>query len=183
MTASDLRQRTLSVARQWAAAGLRASTGDAGPEVDKIEGFWGLEGLAWCMMFVLFCAMKALAYLQGKADDDATLRAMKAELSERYIEPSPACHEVVDDAKRRGSWKDGTSDLMAGDWVFYCWDGSGKAQHVGIVAGAITDPDRIVSIEGNTTAPDAGGDQAHGHGAYVRIRPLTCVIGRARVGG
>ena len=177
----QLRQKALQVAKQFAVAGLKATSQDAGPEIDKIERFWGLSGQPWCMMFVLFCLMKALAFLLGKGTDDATLAAMKCRLADEFLLPSSSCGAVMEDAKARGIWKSGYTDLQPGDLVLYCWDGSGRPEHVGI-CGQVRPGGTIVSVEGNTEA-GAGGDQSEGHGAFIRVREFRFIVGRVRIGG
>jgi hypothetical protein len=184
MTGSELRMKTLCIAMAYSGAGLVSDRDDRGAEVDKIERLFDIRGDAWCAVFVLWCAIKAIAYaeIEGKGipNDDAwkTSRNVLAQ----DILPSPSCKAIVADAKKRGVWTAGAHDLNPGDWVFYCWDGSGEAQHVGIVT-MFTATGLVQAVEGNTANPHGGQNPEDGRGVYLKTRPRNLIIGRARVGG
>ena len=49
----------------------------------------------------------------------------------------------------RGQWANrGYSDIAPGDAIFFDWDNSGNADHVGIVIG--TDGKNVYTVEGNS---------------------------------
>ena len=49
----------------------------------------------------------------------------------------------------RGQWANrGYSDIAPGDAIFFDWDNSGNADHVGIVIG--TDGTNVYTVEGNS---------------------------------
>lgn len=51
--------------------------------------------------------------------------------------------------KNNGRWANGGyTDLVAGDVIFFDWNGDGKAQHTGIVIG--TDGTKVYTVEGNS---------------------------------
>lgn len=52
-----------------------------------------------------------------------------------------------------GQWMDGSYTPNPGDLIFFDWDGSGDADHVGIVEKA--ENGRVYTIEGNSGVPDA----------------------------
>ena len=48
-----------------------------------------------------------------------------------------------------GRWASGGyTDLVAGDVIFFDWNGDGKAQHTGLVIG--TDGEYVYTVEGNS---------------------------------
>lgn len=78
-------------------------------------------------------------------------------------------------ASRRWVTRDAIPPFMS--LVFFDWGGSqspAAADHVGFFLRK--DGDRIVTIEGNTSAGQAG-SQSNGDGCYQRTRPLNVVIG------
>lgn len=62
---------------------------------------------------------------------------------------------------------------VAGDVVFYDWDGHGVIDHVGIVTGRVAGG-LLPTIEGNTSASSAGPQKAGGTVA-TKHRPSSCV--------
>lgn len=83
------------------------------------------------------------------------------------------CPDAVGWARSHGQWV--TGRLQPGDVVFYCWDGSGVAEHTGIVVA--DDGVTLTTVEGNTT-PDGAGPV----GVWQRHRPHTDVLGAWRTG-
>jgi hypothetical protein len=63
-----------------------------------------------------------------------------------------------------------------GSLAFFDWptDEVKRIQHVGLVE--VIRPDEIVTIEGNTTPPRGGGNQANGGGVWRRRRPRDASI-------
>lgn len=64
-----------------------------------------------------------------------------------------------------------TSNLQAGDLIFFDWNQNGTPDHVGIVAGF--DGDYILTYEGNTGTSE---------GVALLKRSKSCVVGGARLG-
>jgi hypothetical protein len=66
----------------------------------------------------------------------------------------------------------------SGDIVFYSWDGSGIAEHVGLVDTVLPNGN-IIAIEGNT-APTGTGSQSNGDGVYRKTREKRFIVGFGR---
>ncbi len=77
------------------------------------------------------------------------------------------CPDAVTYARHAGLW-DTSGRYAPGDTVFFCWNGSGTAEHVGVV---ISDDGQTLRTFECNTMPSAGGDQANGGGAYYKTRP------------
>lgn len=108
-------------------------------QVGNIGGqpYWSWYGfdsrVEWCACFVSWCLNQA-----------------------GYSEPKFAgCQsQGVPWFKQQGQWANGNyKDLAPGDVIFFDWDNSGNADHVGIVIG--TDGKRVYTVEGNS------GDACH----------------------
>jgi hypothetical protein len=83
------------------------------------------------------------------------------------------CPDAVRWAKDHGLW-DADGHYEPGDTSFFCWDGSGVAEHPGTVvkdegSGGLHD------FECNTSA-DASGDQSNGDGCYFKVRPHGAML-------
>lgn len=109
---------------------------------------------AWCCAFIwwLFykCSMSDLFYGGEKTAYCPTLKS--------YYEGK----------------KQNVTVAQAGDIAFFNWDGGTTAQHVGIVVDA-SDPDNVITIEGNT-----GADNSNGGQVMQRTRSSKYIIGYAR---
>lgn len=82
------------------------------------------------------------------------------------------CADAVNFAKAHGLFN-ASGHYSAGDIIFYCWDGSGVAEHTGIVVS--DDGVNVHTIEGNTSPTDAG-SQTNGGGVYAKVRPHGSTI-------
>ncbi len=128
------------------------------PEVGQPIG--STSGWAWCAAFVTWVLLQVGVDLRKPV-------------------PWPyQCQRIMLWARATGRWK--TSDPTPGDLVLYCWDGSGRAAHIGI-------HERIVdglyqAIEGNTS-PTNVGSQSNGGGVYRRIRSRTVILGWVDMSG
>ncbi len=128
------------------------------PEVGQPIG--STSGWAWCAAFVTWVLLQVGVDLRKPV-------------------PWPyQCQRIMLWARATGRWK--TSDPTPGDLVLYCWDGSGRAAHIGI-------HERIVdglyqAIEGNTS-PTNVGSQSNGGGVYRRIRSRTVILGWVDMAG
>ncbi len=90
----------------------------------------GFINAAWCAMFVSWCSNQA--------------GTISATGSFAY------CPYWVTYFKNNSKWKSRTSGYIPakGDIIFFCWDGSGEAHHVGIVYDA--NETTVYTIEGNS---------------------------------
>ncbi len=77
------------------------------------------------------------------------------------------CPDAVRYAQAHGLWSS-SGRYAPGDIVLFCFDGSGNAEHTGIVVS--DDGATLHTIEGNTE-PTNSGDQANGGGVYRKNRP------------
>lgn len=123
------RERLVSIAASQ--IGAAAPTGD-----DKfIKWFnekagtrFDLDTTPWCSIFVCWCLTMAEA-------SDWPLTA--------------SCTAAMNWYKQRGQWRERWEHIpRPGDIIYFDWDGSGDADHVGIVA--YCDGERVETIEGNT---------------------------------
>lgn len=163
-----VRQKAVDIAAAW--AGLRSTDGtdaDRGGEIDKIEALWGLHGDPWCAMFACYCTAKALMFTENLTTLEDGMQLLASSLCE-----SASCEDLMQQAKQRGAFH-AIEDAEEGDMVLYCWNGSGRAEHVGLFLRHI-DAATIEDIEGNTTRDGSPSDS---HGVYVRTRGTECVLG------
>jgi hypothetical protein len=110
-----------------------------------------LVGDEWCAAFVSWCFVTA----------GEPLPAIEA-----GVVGFTYCPDAERWAKTHGAW---TSSGAPGDIVLYCWDGSGTAQHTGIVESLSATG--IVAIEGNTGSPV---------GVWRANRPNSVILGYFR---
>jgi peptidoglycan hydrolase-like protein with peptidoglycan-binding domain len=129
-------------------------TGGANNNSGNITKYWaelypGGQGQPWCAAFQRWVDIHA------KAPD--------LPVSNPYY-----CPSLVTYAKQHGLW-DESGHYKPGDMVFFDWNGSGVAEHIGRV---VTDDGSIVlTIEGNTSAEGVAGSQSDGGGVHERHRP------------
>lgn len=117
----------------------------------KYGEYYGLNGYAWCVMFVYWCFKQAGFNLKKTA----------------------SCTELTNAYKKAGQWV--TSDFKPGDIVMYDFSGKKKiTEHCGIIIEV--GKDYIVSIEGNTSVSD----NANGGSVMERKRSLKLVTGACR---
>lgn len=117
----------------------------------KYGEFYGLNGCAWCVMFVYWCFKQAGFNLKKTA----------------------SCTQLTNAYKAAGQWV--TKDFKPGDIVMYDFSGKKKiTEHCGIVTEV--GKDYIVAVEGNTSASD----NANGGSVMERKRSLKLVTGACR---
>lgn len=124
----------LAEAGKWADAGYKESGQDR-----TIFGQWyGMDGVAWCDMFVSYCGDKS-----GNAD---------------VIGKFAYCPSHVQFFKNKGQWLERDADVLPGDIVFFKWPGSPYqgADHIEIVTAASRSPQPVATVGGNT-GPRADG--------------------------
>ena len=109
----------------------------------KYGAWYGLDGNAWCAMFVSWCAEQS-----GNSDV----------IPKHAYTPSGAQWFA-----QRNQW--GTAPRV-GAIVYYRWPGMGRISHVGIVEQVRADGS-IVALEGNT---NPGGTSRTGGGVYRVVR-------------
>lgn len=120
----------------------------------KYGAYYGLNGPAWCAMFVWWCF--------GQVPGGTALIPKTA-----YTPTFYAWFQQHGQASRTP---------VKGALVFYDWpDSVARVQHVGIVE-AVNADGSITTIEGNTTSGQAG-DQSHGGGVWRRRRSTSAVVG------
>jgi peptidoglycan hydrolase-like protein with peptidoglycan-binding domain len=121
--------------------------------------WYGLNGVAWCAIFVSYVLFHAGApeILKGAqtAKGAAQVSKIKAHL------------------KKKGAKQIKPADALAGDVVIFDFPGGYETDHVGFIRAA-SKGKNIYTIEGNTSS-GAGGSQANGGGVYARTRSFGVV--------
>lgn len=118
-------------------------------------GFWyGLNGVPWCAIFVSWC------YNQSGLSLDT-------------IDSSKGMHYCPSALNHFKSTGEITKTPMAGDIVFFDWEGDGKPDHVGIfIQSRASSAGTFISIEGNT----ALGNDSNGGQVMIRVRDYKNAI-------
>ena len=117
----------------------------------KYAEWYGLNGYAWCVMFVQWCFAQANVSLPVK---------------------TASCTVLMNYAKKADMWV--TSGYQPGDVVIYDWGGDKVPDHCGIVESV--DGSYITAIEGNT----AVGNDSDGGEVMRRNRTVNQIIGAVR---
>lgn len=161
-----------------------------GPQIDKVEKVWGLNGEPYCAMGQYWVFAKKLADLCNiEYNNDPkspkycvkVFAAMRQFIRQEYLLFHPACAYMINAAMKRGQWRvfDDESDmqkLVQGDYIFYDWnwdDDDHPQRHVEQVV--MVDGRHIVTVGWNTRA-DSGdpgketNDPAGGGGCFVKHR-------------
>ena len=112
----------------------------------KYGKWFGLDGVAWCGIFVSWCYAKALKPLPNIG----------------YTKGFAGCQTAANWFKLKGKI---TKTPSAGDIVLFDWAGSGKYVHTGIYVRDI-DGVRFETIEGNTSLAN----QSNGGSVMRRTR-------------
>lgn len=71
-------------------------------------------------------------------------------------------------------WQAALDHFEPGDTIFYCWNGTGVAEHTGLMVNLPGNND-VHTFECNTS-PMASGDQSNGDGCYYKIRPHDSTV-------
>lgn len=123
----------------------------AGSNKTKYGKWYGLDGYAWCVMFVQWVFAQASITLPAK---------------------TASCTVLRNYAKKAGQWV--TSGYQPGDVVIYDWGADGIPDHCGIVqnVGSTT----VTAIEGNT----AVGNDSNGGEVMIRERKISQIMGAVR---
>lgn len=143
-------EKVLAVAR----GELGNTESPAGSNRTKYGKWFGLDGYAWCMMFVMWCFSQAGAL-------------------ELLPKRTASCGDLMRSAKAAGYWV--TEDYRPGDVVIYDFPGGAATDHTGIIEKVT--PGGVVAIEGNTSQT---GSQSDGGMVCRKTRPVKWIVGAVR---
>ena len=126
----------------------------AGSNRTKYGKWFGLDGYAWCMMFVMwvFAQVGALKLLPKR---------------------TASCGDLMRAAKAAGCWV--TKDCRPGDVVIYDFPGGAATDHCGIIEKVSLTG--VTAIEGNTSQ---AGSQSNGGMVCRKNRPYSQIVGVVR---
>ena len=143
-------EKVLAVAR----GELGTKESPAGSNRTKYGKWFGLDGYAWCMTFVMwvFAQAGALGLLPKK---------------------TASCGELMRSAKAAGQWV--TKDFRPGDVVIYDFPGGAATDHTGIIERVTASG--VVTIEGNTSQ---AGSQSNGGQVCRKSRKYNLIVGAVR---
>lgn len=149
---NDLKNKTREAVLQIARWQLGVMENPAGSNRVKYAEAYGLNGYAWCVMFVWWVFREAGFNLRKTA----------------------SCTDLSNAYKAAGQWV--TSGYKPGDIAMFDFDGNmnGETEHCGIVVDV--GPGYIVTIEGNT----GPSNQSNGGMVMERKRSLSVVTGACR---
>ena len=99
--------------------------------------YWSHYGFAsrveWCACFVNWC-MRNTPSATGKY---------------QKTENNAYCQTVANNFKKIGQWGDrNCTEIVAGDTIFFDWNGDGHTDHIGLVIGS--DGNKVYTVEGNS---------------------------------
>lgn len=136
----------------------------AGSNKNKYGKWFGIDGAAWCNIFVSYCFLTGAEYTIASGFKGAGVYAKGC----TYVPTTEAW------LKATGLWK-GLTEPLPGDIAIYNWNG-GLPDHIGIVEEYLGGG-RFNAIEGNT----AVGNDSNGGEVMRRLRYMTDVDGFGRV--
>ena len=141
-------EKVLAVAR----GELGNTESPAGSNRTKYGKWFGLDGYAWCMIFVMWCFSQAgaLQFLPKR---------------------TASCGDLMRSAKAAGCWV--TENYRPGDVVIYDFPGGAATDHTGII-GSVT-ASGVVAIEGNKA-----GSQSNGGQVCRKSRKYNVIVGTVR---
>ena len=131
---------------------------------NKYGKWFGVDGVAWCNIFVSYCFLNGAQYTICSGFKSAGVYAKGC----TYVPTTEAW------LKAAGMWK-GRTEPLPGDIAIYNWDG-GVPDHIGIVEEYLGGG-RFNAIEGNT----AVGNDSNGGQVMRRLRYMSTVNGFGRV--
>ena len=123
----------------------------AGSNKTKYGVWYGLDGCAWCVVFVEWVFHQAGVSLPCK---------------------TASCTQLMQAAKEAGCWVSGS--YRPGDVVIYDWGGDRVPDHCGIIE--TVSGTTITAIEGNTSV----GNDSDGGQVMRRNRPVSRILGAVR---
>lgn len=123
----------------------------------KYGAWYGMDGSAWCAMFVSWCAVKS-----GNGS---------------IIPKHSYTPNGVAWFKKRNRWTAGTRGIRMGDICYFDFPGDGvnRVSHVGVVESVRSDG-TIITIEGNTSTTD----NRNGGSVMRRARNPIYIVGYGR---
>ena len=139
----------LSVARKE----LGNTESPAGSNRTKYGKWFGYDGAAWCMMFVMW---------------------VFAQVGVKLPKRTASCGDLMRAAQAEGCWV--TRNFQPGDVVIYDFPGGAATDHCGIVEMEIPGYG-VQAIEGNTSV---SGSQSNGGMVCRRNRPSGYIVGAVR---
>ena len=125
----------------------------AGSNRTKYGKWFGYDGVAWCMMFVMWCF---------------------AQVGVKLPKRTASCGDLMRAAQAEGCWV--TRDFQPGDVVIYDFPGGATTDHCGIVEMEIPGYG-VQAIEGNTSV---SGSQSNGGMVCRKNRPSGYIVGAVR---
>ena len=125
----------------------------AGSNRTKYGRWFGLDGYAWCMMFVMW---------------------VFAQVGVKLPKRTASCGDLMRAAQAEGCWV--TRDFRPGDVVIYDFPGGAATDHCGIVELELPDYG-VQAIEGNTSV---SGSQDNGGMVCRKNRPSKYIVGAVR---
>lgn len=128
-----------------------------GSNRQKFGDWYGMNGFAWCAMFVSWVL------------DKAGITAWRHSYTPTGITMFRSGHR----------WHSGAEGIQPGDIVYFNFDSDVGPEHVGIAASDLLPNRTVRTVEGNTSPSDAG-SQANGDGVYKKVRPATQILGYGR---
>ncbi len=143
-------EKVLAVARRE----LGNTENPAGSNRTKYGKWFGLDGYAWCMMFVMWCFSQAGAL-------------------QLLPKRTASCGDLMRSAKVAGCWV--TEDYRPGDVVIYDFPGGAATDHTGIIESVTASG--VVAIEGNTSQ---AGSQSNGGQVCRKSRKYNLIVGAVR---
>lgn len=123
--------------------------------------WYGLNGVAWCSIFV--------SYVLAHAGAPEILKGAQTAKGSAVVSKSKA------HLKKKGAKQIKPADALPGDIVIFDFPGGYETDHIGFIrAKSNAAKKQIFTIEGNTSS-GAGGSQANGGGVYARTRSFGVV--------
>lgn len=160
---TPFRLKLLARARHYAEACVKEQGNNRGRVVEHIQRATKTPpGSKWCASAVVLWALEALDITINKLD------RLRARLKDEHFLPSASVQEIVDDAKRRGTFRKKNEKAEPGWLVVFRFP---TGNHIGVVKA--DRGRRLETIEGNT----GSGSDRDGDGVYERDRAKTYVRG------
>jgi putative peptidoglycan binding protein/CHAP domain-containing protein len=158
--ASSIGRLALAVAIQE----IGAKESPANSNKNKFGKWFGVDGVAWCNIFVSYCFLNGAKYVICSDQTGGGVYAKGC----TYVPTTEAW------LKATGMWK-GRTEPLPGDIAIYNWDG-GVPDHIGIVEEYLGGG-QFHAIEGNT----AVGNDSNGGQVMRRLRYMSNVDGFGRI--
>lgn len=128
--------------------------------------WYGVDGVAWCNIFVSYCFSVGAKYTICDGFKGAGVKVGKGCA---YVPTTEAWLRAT------GLWV-GRTEPLPGDIAIYNWDGKGIPEHIGIVEASLGNG-QFTAIEGNTSV----GNDSNGGAVMRRTRKIVQVDGFGRI--